>query len=262
MIFSINCPADGPNSLDNFRQAALAIGAQESAAAAWSSTATPDVYGGQTYPAVYAPTVTQTVSMGADVWTTTYQSYAGSPDPTPAAPEGNVITIEVGKDEGLTFTPSAVQANVRDTIRFVFQSKNHTATQSSFGNPCAPLASTSTNGQVGFNSGFIPGKADGTATFDIVVNDTAPIWVYCAQTGHCGRGMVFSVNADEASARNHAAFVALAQTLNGTGAPTTGGDNGGNTSGNNGAGFASASIAGGVASLVLAGVASVFAVLL
>jgi len=197
--------------------------------------------------------------MGSDVWTTTYQSYEDSPNPTPSSESGNIITVNVGENQGLTYDPPAVQASVRDTIRFVFKAKNHTATQSSFGNPCVPLAQ-STPGKVGFDSGFVAGKDDGTATFDVLVNDTAPIWVYCAQTGHCGKGMVFSVNADESSSRNHQAFVDLAETLNGTGPAASGGGTG--STSNTGAAVSSTSVVGGVVGIALAGVASIFALAL
>jgi hypothetical protein len=100
MVFAINCPTTGTNTLSAFQQAALAFGAEQaaesSAAAAWSATATPDVYGGMTYAPVYAPTVTQAVTLGSDVWTTTYQSYENSPDPTPVAEAGAVHTVIVG----------------------------------------------------------------------------------------------------------------------------------------------------------------------
>lgn len=32
-------------------------------------------------------------------------------------------------------------------------------------------------------------------TFTVSVNDTKPVWVYCAQANHCTSGMVFAVNA-------------------------------------------------------------------
>jgi plastocyanin len=264
MIFSINCPAEGTNSLDNFRSAALAIGAAEAAAsssaAAWSATATSNVYGGQTYPQVYAPTVTQTVTYAQSTWTTTYQSYANSPDPTPAAPEGVVHTVTVGGGGSLTYDPPFIRAAVRDTVKFVFTTKNHTITQSTFSDPCRKLSATT--GEEGFDSGFIPGKDDQSATFSIKVNDTKPIWAYCRQTGHCGQGMVFAINSDESddSARDFDAFQALAKTINGTGAATPSGT--GSTSGNPNSGFSSASVLGGIASVVLVGFGSVAAVLL
>jgi plastocyanin len=261
MIFSINCPSTGTNTLDNFLAAALAVGAQQAAeassASAWSATATPDVYGGQTYAPVYAPTVTNTVTFAQSTWTTTYQSYENSPEPTPAVPGGVTHTITVGGNGTLTYDPPSIQANVMDTVKFVFTTKNHTITQSSFGNPCRKLSLTNP-GQAAFDSGFIPGAADGSATFSFVVNDTAPIWAYCRQTGHCGQGMVFAVNSDESSAKNFAAFQTLARTLNGTTAAAPSGT--GSSSGSSG--FMSATVLGGAASIVLVGFGSVVALLL
>lgn len=50
----------------------------------------------------------------------------------------------------------------------------------------------------GFTSGFIPTNSTPSGvTFQIVVNDTKPVWFYCAQTkkAHCQAGMVGSINA-------------------------------------------------------------------
>lgn len=46
----------------------------------------------------------------------------------------------------------------------------------------------------GFRSGFMP-VTDSIPVFSIMVNDTKPVWAYCSQTGHCGKGMVFAINA-------------------------------------------------------------------
>lgn len=43
-----------------------------------------------------------------------------------------------------------------------------------------------------------------------------PIWGYCGQTGHCGQGMVFAINAKEDSDKNFWAFQHLAIATNGT----------------------------------------------
>lgn len=262
MVFAINCPSTGTNTLTDFINSALAIGAEQAAAsssaAAWSATATSDVYGGMTYAPVYAPTVTQTVTYDSSTWTTTYQSYENSPDPTPIAPGGVVHTVTVGENGTLTYDPPFIQAAVRDTVKFVFAAKNHTITQSSFGAPCRKLEFTSTTGQIGFDSGFVPGNADGSATFSITVNDTQPIWAYCRQTGHCGQGMVFAINPDESSDRSFAAFQTLAKTINGTSAAAPSGT--GTVSGNSG--FTSASVLGGAASIALVGFGSIAALLL
>jgi len=124
--------------------------------------------------------------------------------------------VTVGGPNGLVYTPSNITANPGDTVTFQFMATNHTATQSSFAVPCGKLALTSTSGQVGFDSGFMPPGASSTPpTFTIQVNDTKPIWVYCRQSGHCGKGMVFSVNAPS-TGNTFDAFKAAAMAQNGT----------------------------------------------
>ncbi|KAG8773169.1 hypothetical protein FRC15_002226 [Serendipita sp. 397] len=270
MIFSINCPTTGDNSLDAFRNRALAIGQQEAAAsssaAAWSATMTPDVYAGQTYPPIYHPTVTSTVVFGTSTWTTTYESWENSPPPTPVAENGVTHTVIVGNNNLITYDPPSIVAAPRDTVRFVFQTRNHTITQSSFGNPCRKLEFTNP-GEIGFDSGFVPGKPDSSAFYEVKVNDTKPIWAYCRQTGHCGQGMVFAINPDDTSARSFSAFVSLAKTINGT----TGGGSGSGTgsgsgstsgSGSGNAATSASSVVGGLVGVAVVGVSAAVALLL
>jgi len=234
MVFAINCGPDGaPNSFTNFRQAALAVGASLGAPPPADPAATygapppatstwTAAYGGYTIPPPQSwAEVTQTVTLGDSTWATTYTSYANSPDPTPAAPEGVVHKVIVGGPGKLAFDPAHVVAKPRDIVSFEFRQKNHTATQSSFDDPCRKL---NVNGQqIGFDSGFQP-VADGSTTFpvwNLTINDTAPIWGYCRQSqpvSHCGQGMVFAINSDESGQRNFDAFVRVAKQLNGTSA--------------------------------------------
>ncbi|KII88409.1 hypothetical protein PLICRDRAFT_111045 [Plicaturopsis crispa FD-325 SS-3] len=221
MVFSVNAPADpAPNSFDAFQALAIAqngtSNATSTSASATSTFATP--------PAQSVATVTATVTVGASTWTTTYASYAGTPPPTPAAqPVDHKITV--GDNGQLAYSPANISAAIGDTVTFEFHPKNHTVTQSSFLKPCQPLADTSSTGQVGFASGFMPVSADNTTfpTFQIKINDTAPIWGFCGQTGHCGQGMVFSINAVESGPNNFAAFQALAKSINGTSTSTSSG---------------------------------------
>jgi plastocyanin len=226
MVFAVNCGPDGaPNSFTNFKKAALAEGAKLAAAA--SSTAAPPAwttaaYGDYTIPPAPESTpVTQTVSLSDKVWTTTYDSYPGSPDPTPAALEGKVHTVIVGGPGKLTFEPSQLAAQPRDVVVFEFRQKNHTVTQSTFADPCRKM---SASGATGFDSGFFPVAADltsGFPTWNLTINDTAPIWGYCRQqvpASHCGAGMVFAINSVESSDRNFTAFQNVAKALNGTSA--------------------------------------------
>ncbi|KAI5119096.1 hypothetical protein M0805_004867 [Coniferiporia weirii] len=202
MVFAIN-PG---TQFAAFQAAANASGTTTSAAA---ST-----------PSVVTVTATVTVS-GGEAVTTTYGSYPGSAEPTSAGPTDHKIVV--GGTNLLTFNPSNITAQPGDTITFQFMVKNHTATQSSFSEPCRALAETSTTGQIGFDSGFMPVAANVTdfPTFTITVNDTQPIWAYCRQTGHCGQGMVFSANAIESGPNNFGAFQALAEKLNGTSTSST-----------------------------------------
>lgn len=142
-----------------------------------------------------------------------------------AAPSSTGSTnhqVVVGGPNKLYYEPSNITASPGDTITFQFQQKNHTVTQSTFATPCRALTLTSTSGQVGFDSGFLP-VADGATdfpTYQITVNDTAPIWAYCKQGNHCGSGMVFSVNAVETGPNNFGAFQAAAKQQNGTASST------------------------------------------
>ncbi|KAF4624883.1 hypothetical protein G7Y89_g13283 [Cudoniella acicularis] len=49
------------------------------------------------------------------------------------------IQVAVGQN-GLTYTPNNITASVGDLIQFSFFPKNHSVTQSSFADPCHPLA--------------------------------------------------------------------------------------------------------------------------
>ncbi|KAF7339357.1 hypothetical protein MSAN_02149600 [Mycena sanguinolenta] len=236
MVFAINCPSDdSPNSLGNFQKAALAVGASLSAAAA-SASATPTgdsgsptltaAYGGVTLPPVPSATVvTAEITLdSSSIWTTVYTSFVNSPAATPAAANGAVHTVVVGGTNKIFFDPANITANPRDQIVFQFQQKNHSVVQSSFADPCRPLNAGNASAPQGFNSGFFPvdaNQTDNFPTYTITVNDTVPLWMYCAQrtpVSHCGEGMVFSVNAVDNSTRNFAAFQSVAEALNGTGA--------------------------------------------
>ncbi|KAG6852541.1 hypothetical protein C0991_011057 [Blastosporella zonata] len=227
MVFAINPPADpSPKSFAAFQALAISI---NGTASNTSTTATSTSVAYVTPPAPQWETATATVTVASSVWTTTYSSYAGTPRewivnlkhsldltnistaPTPAAQPVNHM-ISVGVD-GLTYTPANISASIGDTVTFEFYPANHTATQSSFLNPCQALSETSTTGQVGFKSDFMPVSANATTfpTFQITINDTAPIFGYCGHPGHCAAGMVFSINAVESGPDNFSAFQNLAK---------------------------------------------------
>ncbi|RDB18971.1 hypothetical protein Hypma_014380 [Hypsizygus marmoreus] len=209
MVFAINAPADpSPKSFKAFQELAISINGTSTST---TTTATEtDTF--VTPPPPHWQTATATVVAESSTWTTTYSSYDGTPPPTPA-PQPADHKIIVGVDGQLAYGPANITAAIGDTVTFEFHPKNHTVTQSSFLNPCQPLAETSTTGAVGFKSGFKPVSADDTnfPQFQITINDTAPIWGYCGQTGHCAAGMVFAINAVESGPNNFAAFVEIAK---------------------------------------------------
>jgi len=117
------------------------------------------------------------------------------------------IPVMVGANGTLAFSPSSVQANINDNIIFTFMAKNHSATQSTFATPCAPMAG-------GVDSGFqfIPANSTSFPQWNITINNSTPTWFFCAQTNpvvHCQMGMVFAVN--PTANKTFAEFQAAAQ---------------------------------------------------
>ncbi|KAK7689085.1 hypothetical protein QCA50_007776 [Cerrena zonata] len=221
MVFAIN-PGD---KFDAFQAAAMGNTAASTSSSS-SSTATPtsspppptssstppassSTQASSSSSSPIASTVTATVTASGTQQVTTYASFPGSAAPTALA--SNDHKVMVGGPNRLIFDPATVTAQVGDTITFVFQQKNHTVTQSSFANPCQSLTETSTNGQIGFDSGFMPVANGSTSfpTFTIKINDTTPIWAFCKQTlpfSHCAQGMVFAANSIESGPNNFNAF--------------------------------------------------------
>ncbi|PPQ74708.1 hypothetical protein CVT26_007559 [Gymnopilus dilepis] len=210
MVFAINPPADpDPHSFSAFQALAIAQnGTSTSSSTSSASSSSTSAF--VTPPPPQWQSATATVTFDGSVYTTTYTSYDGTPPPTPAAnPVDHKITV--GANGELSYNPPNITANIGDTVTFEFHPKNHTVTQSSFLHPCEALQETSDS--PGFKSGFQPVSANQTdfPTFQIKINDTAPIWGYCGQTGHCAAGMVFAINAVESGPNNFENFLALAK---------------------------------------------------
>ncbi|RXW20279.1 hypothetical protein EST38_g5580 [Candolleomyces aberdarensis] len=267
MVFAVNPPADGDHSFEAFRNLAIArngTAATGSATPPASTSTAADAY--TTPPPPKWEHATKTVTWGGQTYATTYTSYEGTPEPTPAVtPQDHKIIV--GADGQLAYTPANIQAAINDTVTFEFRPKNHTVTQSSFSNPCIGLRKE--DGTEGFKSGFTPVAADATTfpTFTIKINDTAPIWGYCGQVNHCQSGMVFAINAVESGPNNFNAFRQLAMRPQNTSSQTNGGSNNGGSNGNNNSGNGnnnSAAVAVGPAAAltVLAGAFTLFAAFL
>ena len=96
----------------------------------------------------------------------------------------------------LTFSPDNIKVAAGSMVQFQFLAGNHTVTQSTFDQPCQPIGQHSN--VTGFHSGFMPVAAGANTgsipTYTIMVNNTTPIWVYCAQGKHCQAGMSMVIN--------------------------------------------------------------------
>ncbi|TQS34452.1 hypothetical protein Golomagni_05165 [Golovinomyces magnicellulatus] len=121
--------------------------------------------------------------------------------------EGKTHNVVVGGKKGLIFEPEQINASVGDIVIFQFMSKNHTVTQSSFEKPCEPI-------DKGMDSGFMPNPDDIMSPAPQVamqVTGMKPMWFYCKQASHCGKGMTFSINPGPmGSGKTHEDFKAKA----------------------------------------------------
>ncbi|KAJ2905236.1 putative serine-threonine rich protein [Zalerion maritima] len=168
-------------------------------------------------------TVTETVTAGvgggqtgvAGVSTTIVEGATGT-----VAGTGATHSVTLGGPGGLAYTPDSVIAAVGDVVVFTFLAQNHSATQSAFDTPCDPLVG-------GMDTGF---QANPDNTIDpapqvaMQVMVETPLWFYCAQMGHCGKGMTFSIN--PTADKTQAMFQAMAIQQRGAGDPSaiTGGE--------------------------------------
>lgn len=118
----------------------------------------------------------------------------------------------------LAYQPESITANIGDTVLFVFLQANHTVTQSTFANPCVKMPG-------GTDSGFMPNPSGAAGvTFTMPVTASGPLWFYCKQKvgTHCGKGMVFSINAPTTGDKTFSAYKQLAIAQNGTALSTAG----------------------------------------
>ncbi|KAI5123465.1 hypothetical protein M0805_008835 [Coniferiporia weirii] len=126
-------------------------------------------------------------------------------------------TVSVGI-EGSFYDPPTTDALENDTITFIFGGVIHGVTQSSFDEPCLPLAG-------GFNSGLTGTNGNASAqtpTWNLhISNASEPIWFFCQATepeSHCQAGMVGAINPP--SANMFLQFQSAAKVVSGTPSPT------------------------------------------
>ncbi|KAK3899358.1 Cupredoxin [Staphylotrichum tortipilum] len=191
--------------------------------------------------------------------------------------------VTVAQNGSLTYSPNKLVAQAGEFVQFQFHAGNHTVTQSTFDQPCQPIGMHSN--ATGFHSGFLPAAASAAQgmipTYTIQINNTNPLWLYCAQGKHCENGMVMVINEPVSSNPNrtlekYKTSAAQAQTLVPGGAAGAGGTTGSTNNPGSGSGSGSstgtgsgassptgASAAGalaapGAVALVVAGAAALF----
>ncbi|KAF4807772.1 putative GPI-anchored cupredoxin [Colletotrichum siamense] len=167
-------------------------------------------------PGAGAPTININPPAGGAAAPPAAAPPAAAPPATPPQPPAAAQThnVMVGGAAGLVFVPDQIKAAVGDMVVFTFMSQNHTATQSSFAKPCDPLAG-------GMNSGFMANPNNTVSpppqvAMQVMVSD--PLWFYCAQANHCGKGMTFSIN--PTAEKSQALFQSMAIQQKGNGAPS------------------------------------------
>ena len=138
--------------------------------------------------------------------------------PPASGGERIVQIVQVSDTNGtLKFFPEEVRADVGSVVQFQFYPKvstmtalppppanlalqNHTITESSFAAPCVPIAANLTTPQrPGQKSGFVPVTSDTQfrPIYNLIVNDTKPMWIYCGQAPHCQKGMSMVINVNQ-----------------------------------------------------------------
>ncbi|KAI0011706.1 Cupredoxin [Xylariaceae sp. FL0662B] len=184
----------------------LAIGSTTQVIVIWANPGA----GAETQTLNEQMTVTETVTAGAEA--TSVGSQVVSEGATATVAAAATHSVMVGGEAGLVYTPAEVQANMGDMVVFTFMSMNHTATQSTFAEPCTAM-------EGGMDSGFMPNMnntVDPPPQVAMQVMTTEPLWFYCKQMGHCGKGMTFSIN--PTADKTQAMFQAMAIQQKGMGA--------------------------------------------
>ncbi|KAF8861458.1 Cupredoxin [Acephala macrosclerotiorum] len=128
-----------------------------------------------------------------------------------------VHVVTVGEGGKLAFSPNSITAAVGEIVEFHFFPPKHSVAQSTFGAPCTPFS----NGTSFFSGSMTTSSGENANTFQITINNTAPIWFYCAYPGHCEAGMAGVINQAANSSKTIEAYISAAASVNATVAPAT-----------------------------------------
>ncbi|KAK1827662.1 hypothetical protein QBC39DRAFT_232050, partial [Podospora conica] len=125
------------------------------------------------------------------------------------AATARIIAIHAA-DGAFSVVNGAASALPGDVLEFHFLSANHSVVQGNENQPCSPVPSG------GFFSGFLPtAQGENGNVFHVAVNDTGPIFFYCAQnepSNACATGMVGAINASPEALEKYKCDAAAATT--------------------------------------------------
>jgi plastocyanin len=113
-----------------------------------------------------------------------YPSSMSPPQDSPSQTSKTHVVYVAPTQGVLRYVPFAVNASVGDTVKFIWGANNHTVTKGSELTPCNATS----------DSPFASGLQLKDFTFEQVVNDTNPVFFYCAVPGHCTKGMFGIIN--------------------------------------------------------------------
>ena len=102
-----------------------------------------------------------------------------------------LATLQVGSHHSIS--PSLLTASTE----FRFYPQNHSVVKGEFGHePCIPYELTGA-GKVGWWSGWMPTAvvdSNNQPTYQVRINDTDPLSIYCSSPGSCILGMLVVIN--------------------------------------------------------------------
>ncbi|KAL5485166.1 hypothetical protein ACEPAI_7808 [Sanghuangporus weigelae] len=125
-------------------------------------------------------------------------------------------TVTVGV-RGSFYDPPTTNALEGDIVTFIFGGIIHGVTQSSFSQPCSPLAGGFSSGLLGTNGST---NIEAPTWSIIISNASEPIWFFCEATkpqSHCAAGMVGAINAPS---DQYLQFQSAAKAVTGTPTPS------------------------------------------
>ncbi|KAI0125612.1 hypothetical protein BJ170DRAFT_684872 [Xylariales sp. AK1849] len=105
-------------------------------------------------------------------------------------------TVSVGVNH--KFVPDSITANKGDIIEFQFFPTNHSVAKAEYKNPCVPYEYINPGGETFFSGPEESEERDLNLKYQLLINDTSPVFFYCTAPGSCiDYGMVGVINPND-----------------------------------------------------------------